>query len=117
MADADIEKTVEGALKAKMRNMGEACTAANRFFVHRSVVEEFAEKFTKRMSELQVGNGALATTDVGPLVDRKSLEKVESLVANAISKGARILTEGTRPEGPGVGPGGDMCSPGGSTRE
>ncbi|MFK0042448.1 NAD-dependent succinate-semialdehyde dehydrogenase [Paenarthrobacter sp. NPDC090517] len=101
LADADIEKAVEGALKAKMRNMGEACTAANRFFVHRSVVEEFAEKFSKRMSELQVGNGAEAGTDVGPLVDRKGLEKVESLVADAVSKGARILTGGRRPEGPG----------------
>ncbi len=101
LADADIEKAVDGALKAKMRNMGEACTAANRFFVHRSVVEEFAEKFTKRMSELQVGDGALAGTDVGPLVDRKGLEKVESLVADAVRKGARILTGGTRPEGPG----------------
>ncbi|WP_309073396.1 NAD-dependent succinate-semialdehyde dehydrogenase [Paenarthrobacter sp.] len=101
LADADIEKAVEGALKAKMRNMGEACTAANRFFVHSSVVEEFAEKFSKRMSELQVGDGALAGTDVGPLVDRKGLEKVESPVADAISKGARVLTGGTRPEGPG----------------
>ncbi|MET4538613.1 succinate-semialdehyde dehydrogenase/glutarate-semialdehyde dehydrogenase [Arthrobacter bambusae] len=101
LADADIEKAVEGALKAKMRNMGEACTAANRFFVHRSVVEEFAEKFSKRMSELQVGNGAEAGTDVGPLVDRKGLEKVESLVADTVSKCARILTGGRRPEGPG----------------
>ena len=101
LADADIEKAVEGALKAKMRNMGEACTAANRFFVHSSVIEEFAEKFSKRMSELQVDDGALAGTDVGPLVDRKGLEKVESLVADAISKGARVLTGGTRPEGPG----------------
>ena len=101
LADADIEKAVEGAMKAKMRNMGEACTAANRFFVHRSVVDEFSEKFSKRMSELQVGNGALAGTDVGPLVDRKGLEKVESLVADAVSKGARVLTGGTRPDGPG----------------
>jgi succinate-semialdehyde dehydrogenase / glutarate-semialdehyde dehydrogenase len=101
LADADIEKAVEGALKAKMRNMGEACTAANRFFVHRSVVEEFSEKFAKRMSELQVGNGASEGTDVGPLIDRKGLEKVESLVADAVNKGARILTGGNRPEGPG----------------
>jgi succinate-semialdehyde dehydrogenase/glutarate-semialdehyde dehydrogenase len=101
LADANIEKAVEGALKAKMRNMGEACTAANRFFVHRSVVEEFSEKFAKTISELQVGNGALAGTDVGPLIDRKGLEKVESLVADAVSKGARVLTGGSRPEGPG----------------
>ncbi|MFJ6456036.1 NAD-dependent succinate-semialdehyde dehydrogenase [Paenarthrobacter sp. NPDC091669] len=101
LADADIEKAVDGAMKAKMRNMGEACTAANRFFVHRSVVEEFGGKFSKKMSELQVGNGASAGTDVGPLIEQKGLEKVESLVADAVSKGARILTGGTRPEGPG----------------
>jgi succinate-semialdehyde dehydrogenase/glutarate-semialdehyde dehydrogenase len=101
LADANIEKAVEGALKAKMRNMGEACTAANRFFVHRSVVEEFSEKFAKTISELRVGNGALPGTDVGPLIDRKGLEKVESLVAEAVSKGARVLTGGSRPEGPG----------------
>ncbi|MDQ0865068.1 NAD-dependent succinate-semialdehyde dehydrogenase [Arthrobacter globiformis] len=101
LADADIEKAVDGAMKAKMRNMGEACTAANRFFVHRSVVEEFSEKFAKRMSELQVGNGALDGTDVGPLIEQKGLDKVESLVSDAVAKGARILTGGSRPEGPG----------------
>lgn len=101
LADADIEKAVEGALKAKMRNMGEACTAANRFFVHRSVVEEFSEKFAKKMSELQVGNGVWAGTDVGPLIDKKGLDKVDSLVTDALNKGARVLTGGTRPDGPG----------------
>ncbi|MBT2539120.1 NAD-dependent succinate-semialdehyde dehydrogenase [Arthrobacter sp. ISL-69] len=101
LADADIEKAVDGAMKAKMRNMGEACTAANRFFVHRSVVAEFSEKFAKKMSELQVGNGAVAGTEVGPLIEQKGLDKVESLVDDAVSKGARILTGGSRPEGPG----------------
>jgi succinate-semialdehyde dehydrogenase/glutarate-semialdehyde dehydrogenase len=101
LADANIEKAVEGALKAKMRNMGEACTAANRFFVHRSVIEEFSEKFAKSISELQVGDGARAGSDVGPLIDGKGLEKVESLVVDAVSKGARILTGGSRPEGSG----------------
>ncbi|WP_332601812.1 NAD-dependent succinate-semialdehyde dehydrogenase [Arthrobacter sp. S2(2024)] len=101
LADADIEKAVDGAMKAKMRNMGEACTAANRFFVHRSVAEEFGEKFSKKMSELQVGNGALAGTEVGPLIEQAGLDKVESLVADAVSKGARVLTGGSRPEGPG----------------
>jgi len=101
LADADVEKAVEGAMKAKMRNMGEACTAANRFFVHRSVMEEFSEKFSKKMSELRVGNGALAGTDVGPLIDRKAVEKIESLVADAVSKGARVLTGASSPEGPG----------------
>lgn len=101
LADADVEKAVDGAMKAKMRNMGEACTAANRFFVHRSVVAEFGEKFAKKMSELQTGNGAVAGTDVGPLIEQKGLDKVESLVADAVSKGARVLTGGSRPEGPG----------------
>ena len=101
LADADIEKAVDGAMTAKMRNMGEACTAANRFFVHRSVMEEFSGKFSKKMSELRVGNGALAGTDVGPLIDRKGVEKVESLVADSVSKGARVLTGASRPEGPG----------------
>ncbi|MCE3292499.1 MAG: NAD-dependent succinate-semialdehyde dehydrogenase [Arthrobacter sp.] len=101
LADADIEKAVDGAMTAKMRNMGEACTAANRFLVHRSVMEEFSGKFSKKMAELRVGNGALAGTDVGPLIDRKGVEKVESLVADAVSKGARVLTGASRPEGPG----------------
>ncbi|MDQ0079073.1 NAD-dependent succinate-semialdehyde dehydrogenase [Arthrobacter oryzae] len=101
LADADIEKAVDGAMKAKMRNMGEACTAANRFFVHRSVVGEFSEKFAKKISELRVGNGALEGTEVGPLIEQKGLDKVESLVADAVSKGARLLTGGSRPEGPG----------------
>ena len=65
------------------------------------VVEEFGEKFSKKMSELQVGNGAVAGTDVGPLIEQKGLEKVESLVADAVSKGARVLTGGRRSEGPG----------------
>ena len=101
LADADVERAVDGAMIAKMRNMGEACTAANRIFVHRSLAEEFAEKFAKRMGELQVGNGALEGTEVGPLIEQKGLDKVEDLVADAIAKGARVLTGGTRPQGPG----------------
>jgi succinate-semialdehyde dehydrogenase / glutarate-semialdehyde dehydrogenase len=101
LSDADVERAVDGAMKAKMRNMGEACTAANRFFVHRSLAEEFAEKLGKRMSELQVGNGALEGTDVGPLIEQAGLDKVEALVADAVARGARILTGGTRPQGPG----------------
>lgn len=101
LADADIEKAVDGAMKAKMRNMGEACTAANRFFVHRSVVEEFSEKFAKTISELRVGDGAAEGTEVGPLIEQKGLDKVERLVRDAVSKGARVLTGGSRREGPG----------------
>ena len=101
LADADLERAIDGAMKAKMRNMGEACTAANRFFVHRTLVDQFAEKLAKSMSELTVGNGAEAGTDVGPLIEQKGLDKVESLVADAVAKGARVLTGGSRPEGPG----------------
>ncbi|WP_077487985.1 NAD-dependent succinate-semialdehyde dehydrogenase [Sinomonas mesophila] len=101
LADADVERAVDGAMKAKMRNMGEACTAANRFFVHRTLVDQFAEKLAKSMSELTVGNGAEAGTEVGPLIEQKGLDKVESLVADAVARGARVLTGGSRPEGPG----------------
>ncbi len=101
LADADLERAVDGAMKAKMRNMGEACTAANRFFVHRSIVDEFSGKLSKRMSELRVGNGALDGTEVGPLIEQAGLDKVETLVADAVLKGARVLTGGSRPEGPG----------------
>jgi len=101
LSDADVERAVDGAVQAKMRNMGEACTAANRFLVHRSLADEFADKLGKRMSELQVGNGALEGTEVGPLIDQAGLDKVEGLVADAVAKGARILTGGSRPQGPG----------------
>ncbi|MFF2032409.1 NAD-dependent succinate-semialdehyde dehydrogenase [Arthrobacter sp. NPDC058192] len=101
LADADLERAVDGALKAKMRNMGEACTAANRFFVHRNLAGDFAEKLSKRMSELRVGNGAQDGTDVGPLISLSGLDKVESLVADAVQKGARVLTGGRRGDGPG----------------
>jgi len=101
LADADLERAVDGALKAKMRNMGEACTAANRFFVHRTMAGDFAEKLAKRMSDLRVGNGAVDGTDVGPLIGQAGLDKVQSLVADAVAKGARVLTGGRRVDGPG----------------
>ena len=101
LADADMERAVDGAVKAKMRNMGEACTAANRFFVHHSLAEDFADKLSKRMSELRVGDGAVDGTDVGPLISQAGLDKVEALVADAVAKGARVLTGGRRADGPG----------------
>jgi succinate-semialdehyde dehydrogenase/glutarate-semialdehyde dehydrogenase len=101
LADADMERAVDGAVKAKMRNMGEACTAANRFFVHNTLAEDFADKLSKRMSELRVGDGAVDGTDVGPLINQAGLDKVEALVADAVAKGARVLTGGRRADGPG----------------
>jgi succinate-semialdehyde dehydrogenase/glutarate-semialdehyde dehydrogenase len=99
--DADLDKAVDGAMVAKMRNMGEACTAANRFFVHRSVAEEFGRRLAERMGALVVGPGTRDGVDVGPLIDRTGRAKVEALVADAVERGARVLVGGRTPEGPG----------------
>ncbi|MBY6708389.1 NAD-dependent succinate-semialdehyde dehydrogenase [Rhodococcus sp. BP-241] len=100
-ADADLGTALDGAMIAKMRNMGEACTAANRLFVHRSVVDTFAEQLTARMAELTVGDGAHEGVRVGPLIDAQGRAKVQRLVDDAVRLGARILTGGATPEGPG----------------
>jgi NAD-dependent aldehyde dehydrogenases len=81
--------------------MGEACTAANRIFVQASVADAFAEKLAARLGALRVGNGAIEGTDVGPLVEEKALVKVGELVDDAVAKGARVVTGGSRPEGRG----------------
>ncbi|MDQ1043466.1 NAD-dependent succinate-semialdehyde dehydrogenase [Streptomyces sp. V4I2] len=99
--DADLDKAVDGAMVAKMRNMGEACTAANRFFVHSSVAEEFGRRLAERMGALVVGPGTRDGVDVGPLIDRVGRAKVEELVADAVERGARVLVGGRTPEGPG----------------
>jgi succinate-semialdehyde dehydrogenase / glutarate-semialdehyde dehydrogenase len=99
--DADVDKAVEGAMLAKMRNIGEACTAANRFLVHESVVGEFAERLAKRMGELPVGRGTEDDVTVGPLIDAKAQDKVTELVADAIDLGATVLTGGHPVEGAG----------------
>ena len=99
--DADVDAAVEGAMVAKMRNMGEACTAANRFLVHTSVAEEFAEKLGKRMGALTVGRGQAEGVDVGPLIDEKAVESVSQLVTDAVHSGARVVTGGSAPDGAG----------------
>lgn len=99
--DADLDRAVDGAMVAKMRNMGEACTAANRLFVHRSVAAEFARRLGERMAALKVGNGAEAGTDVGPLVEEKALAKVQQLVDDAVERGASVVAGGSRPDRPG----------------
>jgi succinate-semialdehyde dehydrogenase / glutarate-semialdehyde dehydrogenase len=99
--DADLEAAVEGAMLAKMRNVGEACTAANRFHVHESVAEEFASKLAERMGALKVGRGTEQGTDVGPLIDEDQRGKVEELVGDALERGAKTLIGGGRLEGPG----------------
>ena len=99
--DADLDAAVEGAMIAKMRNGGEACTAANRFHVHESVASEFAEKLAGRMSELKVGRGTDPGVNVGPLIDEAQRSKVAELVDDAKQRGATIAVGGERVDGPG----------------
>ncbi len=99
--DADIDAAVEGAMIAKMRNMGEACTAANRFYVHENVHDEFARKLADKMNALKMGNGLEDGVAVGSLVDKDTRDKVEFFVADAVKKGAKVLCGGTTPAGKG----------------
>ena len=94
--DADLHAAVEGALLAKMRNGGEACTAANRFYVEKRIAPEFSRRLAGAMGALQVGPGLDAGTDLGPLVNESSRAKVERLVDGAIAQGAQVLTGATR---------------------
>ncbi len=99
--DADIDVAVEGAMLAKMRNLGEACTAANRFYVHEDVADAFVDRFTARMAALKVGNGIEAGVDVGPLVNADTRDKVAAFVADAVAKGAKVRLGGKVPDGKG----------------
>jgi succinate-semialdehyde dehydrogenase/glutarate-semialdehyde dehydrogenase len=99
--DADIDAAIEGAMIAKMRNMGEACTAANRFYVHEKVHDEFARKLTAKMGSLKMGNGLDEGVSLGPLVNKEGLDKVVELVDDAVGKGAKILTGGKATGGKG----------------
>jgi succinate-semialdehyde dehydrogenase / glutarate-semialdehyde dehydrogenase len=101
MEDADIDTAVAGAMLAKMRNLGEACTAANRFYVHEAVAEPFTEKYTAAMAGLKMGNGLDADVDVGPLVNAATRSQVAHFVEDAVGKGAELKLGGTIPNGPG----------------
>ena len=94
--DADIEAAVEGALASKMRNMGQTCVCANRIFVQRGVVEEFARRLAEKMSAMKVGDGLEEGVTVGPLVEPKAVEKVEHHVQDALEKGAKLVVGGER---------------------
>lgn len=100
-ADADLDEAVEGAVLAKMRNMGEACTACNRLYVAREIADEFARRLAARLGQLRLGHGLDAGIEVGPLIDAFSLDKVERLVRDAVAKGAQVLTGGRRDGGDG----------------
>jgi succinate-semialdehyde dehydrogenase/glutarate-semialdehyde dehydrogenase len=100
-ADADLDAALDGAMIAKMRNGGEACTAANRFFVEAPVADEFGRRLAERMAGLRVGPGTDKDTQVGPLVNEDTVGKVDELVRAALADGATAATGGTRPDGPG----------------
>ncbi|WP_416068482.1 NAD-dependent succinate-semialdehyde dehydrogenase [Rhizobium sp. ZK1] len=99
--DADLEAALDGAMVAKMRNAGEACTAANRLYVQSGIYESFAEGLTKRMAALNVGPGVDALTECGPMITTKAVEKIDRLVDDAKAKGARVTCGGKTPAGPG----------------
>ena len=96
LRDADVAAAVKGAMPAKFRNNGEACTAANRFYVHRDLVEDFQAQLVAEVEKLVVGPGADEGTTLGPLVDQDTLDKVAELTEDAVAKGARVLTGGNR---------------------
>jgi len=99
--DADIDAAVEGAMVAKMRHSAETCTAANRFFVHADVAEEFTAKFTAAMAEVSVGGGDEPGVDCGPLINDGAVDTVAGLVDDAVAGGARVTLGGTRLDRPG----------------
>jgi succinate-semialdehyde dehydrogenase/glutarate-semialdehyde dehydrogenase len=99
--DADLDEAVEGALLAKMRNIGEACTAANRFHVAESVREEFTSRLAEKMGSLKLGRGTEDDVKVGPLIDEPSREKVKELVDDAVQRGGKLVVGGEAPDGRG----------------
>jgi succinate-semialdehyde dehydrogenase/glutarate-semialdehyde dehydrogenase len=100
--DADLDKAVDGAILAKFRNIGQACTAANRFIVHASIAEDFAARVTARVRELKVGRGTEDGVTIGPLINDGAVSKADALVRDAVSRGATVLTGGSAIEGAGT---------------
>ncbi len=100
--DADLDKAVDGALLAKFRNIGQACTAANRFIVHRSVADEFARRVTERVKAMKIGRGTEDGVQIGPLIDDRAVAKASELVKDAVDRGADLRTGGNPIDGPGT---------------
>ncbi|WP_448620359.1 NAD-dependent succinate-semialdehyde dehydrogenase [Geodermatophilus sp. URMC 65] len=100
--DADLDKAVDGALAAKFRNIGQACTAANRFLVHRSVADEFAARVTERVKAMRIGRGTEDGVVIGPLIDDRAVAKADALVTDAVERGATLRTVGKSVAGPGT---------------
>jgi succinate-semialdehyde dehydrogenase/glutarate-semialdehyde dehydrogenase len=99
--DADLDEAVEGAVQAKMRNIGQACTAANRIFVQRGIADEFSARLAARLEALPMGRGTEPGVVVGPLIDADAVAKVQTLVADAVRRGATVRTGGAALDGPG----------------
>ena len=100
-ADADLDAAVDGAMLAKFRNIGQACTAANRFIVHEDVAAEFADRVTAEVAALKVGRGVEEGVQIGPLINAAAVEKADALVKDATSRGAEVLAGGHPIDGPG----------------
>ncbi|MFZ4895577.1 NAD-dependent succinate-semialdehyde dehydrogenase [Plantibacter sp. Mn2098] len=100
--DADLDKAVDGAIAAKFRNIGQACTAANRFIVHESVADEFAKRVTERVQGFRIGRGTEDGVTIGPLIDDRAVTKAKTLVDDAVSRGAEVLTGGKAIDGAGT---------------
>ncbi|MDQ1074072.1 MULTISPECIES: NAD-dependent succinate-semialdehyde dehydrogenase [Microbacterium] len=100
--DADLDKAVDGAMLAKFRNIGQACTAANRFIVQRSVVEEFTRRVTERVQGMRIGRGTEEGVQIGPLIDDRAVDKAKTLVGDAVERGATVTTGGSPIDGPGT---------------
>lgn len=92
--DADIDKAVEGAMGAKFRNAGQTCVCANRFYIHKDVYQQFSERFVAAVKKLKVGNGFEEGVTIGPLINRKAVEKSQSLLADTLKRGATLLCGG-----------------------
>jgi len=99
--DADLDKAVDGAMLAKFRNIGQACTAANRFIVHEDVAAEFTARITARVNELTIGRGTDDGVAIGPLINAGAVDKADALVRDAVERGATLVTGGSRIDGPG----------------
>ena len=99
--DADLDAAVDGAMIAKFRNIGQACTAANRFIVHASLAEEFTARVTARVEKMTVGSGLTDGVTIGPLIDAKAVDSTDAMVADALDHGASVTTGGERIEGRG----------------
>jgi succinate-semialdehyde dehydrogenase/glutarate-semialdehyde dehydrogenase len=99
--DADLERAIEGAILAKMRNGGQTCVAANRMFIQDGIADAFIEGFTERMAAFKLGNALNPEVDLGPVIDKRAVDRLSGLVNDAVAKGATLRTGGSSPDRPG----------------